>query len=189
MDKAGFRAVYLRRRRELPQEVRDEAAQRAAERLRRSAHFIAQDVPEVVGLYVAVQGEISTRPIYDWLLSIGRKVAFPRVDGDYCVYSICEWGRLARGKFNLPEPPTDAPTVDPGWVFVPGIAFDLHGARVGFGHGYFDRTLSKLRSTRIGLGYTFQVVDSIPQEPWDQRLDYILTDETFIIPAKGPESD
>lgn len=165
---------------------RQEATERALRRFQSSAHLIASSIPKVVGLYVPVKGEMATQLLYDWLITLGKKVAFPRVVGDFCVYAVTEWDKLRKGSFGLLEPDPGLVEVDPDWVFVPGIAFDYHGARIGFGHGYFDRTLTRISSVRIGLGYGFQVVHDLPQEPWDQKLDYVLTDEMLIIPqAKG----
>lgn len=65
-------------------------------------------------------------------------------------------------------------------VVVPGAAFDVHGGRLGLGAGYYDRFLPKTNAKRVALAYDFQLVDSLPLEAHDARIDYILTPERSV---------
>jgi len=81
----------------------------------------------------------------------------------------------------IPRPPDDAPEVTPSVLLVPLAAFDDRGYRVGYGGGFYDRTLAKLRAagpaTAVGVAFAAQRVDRVPNEPHDEPLDWILTPE------------
>ena len=88
------------------------------------------------------------------------------------------------GEMNIPEPPPEVPEVEPDLLFVPLSAFDRRGHRIGFGAGHYDRTLARLRAkgrvTAVGIAYSVSEVPRAPDEPHDQRLDYILTESELI---------
>jgi 5-formyltetrahydrofolate cyclo-ligase len=64
------------------------------------------------------------------------------------------------------------------------VAFDIHGHRLGYGKGYYDRLLKKIKGLKVGLAYDFQIVDKLPVEPHDIPVDLIIT-PTRIINTKG----
>ncbi|HEX9270892.1 MAG TPA: 5-formyltetrahydrofolate cyclo-ligase, partial [Candidatus Binatia bacterium] len=67
-------------------------------------------------------------------------------------------------------------------VFVPGVAFDLHGNRLGRGKGWYDRLIKKElgEATLVALAYDFQIVDEVPSEEWDQRVHYVITERSIV---------
>ena len=69
-------------------------------------------------------------------------------------------------------------------VFVPGLAFGAQGQRLGRGGGFYDRFLASTGPgiTTVGLGYSFQVLEWLPEEPWDRRLDYVVTERAIHQP-------
>ncbi len=73
-------------------------------------------------------------------------------------------------------------------VIAPGLAFDYSGGRVGFGGGYFDWLLKRLpeKALRLAVAYEFQVLNSVPQDPWDERVQKIFT-ENNTITAESPD--
>ena len=93
---------------------------------------------------------------------------------------------LVAGPFGTSHPPESAPIVRPDVLIVPLAGFDLSGHRIGYGGGYYDRTLQMLRGmgrvTAIGCGFACQKLPPIPAGPHDQPLDMIVTDaETLTI--------
>lgn len=88
---------------------------------------------------------------------------------------------LAVSDLKISEPTPDKRLEIPDILLVPLLAFDNSGHRLGFGGGYYDRTLSDLRAKRditaIGFAYAGQEVDNIPQESFDQRLDWVMTEQ------------
>jgi 5-formyltetrahydrofolate cyclo-ligase len=88
------------------------------------------------------------------------------------------------GLWDIPVPPETAPEVIPDVLLVPMLAFDRRGYRLGYGGGFYDRTLEKLRAlkkvTAVGVAYHAQMADDVPVGPHDAPLDYVMTEqETF----------
>ena len=80
-----------------------------------------------------------------------------------------------RGAWGIREPRAGAPRVVPDTVLVPLVAADARGNRLGYGKGYYDRTLTGLAATRIGVAWDCQVIDDVPAEAWDAPLDWLVT--------------
>ncbi len=89
---------------------------------------------------------------------------------------------LVKGAYNIYEPSVikTAQESDMDVIFVPGLAFDRNGGRMGFGKGYYDKFLKRCRGTKIGICYDFQLFDSIPVEEHDIPMDYIVTDKEIL---------
>ena len=91
---------------------------------------------------------------------------------------------LVKGPFGLSEPSADKPSLVPNIVFAPLAAFDRQGSRLGYGGGIYDATLKELRAKKrviaIGLAYSIQEAGGVPNEPHDQRLDFVVTEREFI---------
>ncbi|MFC3529570.1 5-formyltetrahydrofolate cyclo-ligase [Paracoccus mangrovi] len=109
------------------------------------------------------------------VLGPARPLAFRRYDG-----------RLEPGGFGTSHPPADAPELRPEVLIVPLAGFDRAGNRLGYGGGFYDRTLERLRrdggALAIGLAYAVQEIRAIPAEPTDQVLDLVVTDRGVIRP-------
>jgi 5-formyltetrahydrofolate cyclo-ligase len=110
--------------------------------------------------------------------------AFPRVSGDTLFFHLAEWSALSPGFGGIPEPAANAPLVTPDLVLVPLLAATPDGRRLGQGGGFYDRTLKRLRAeTRlvaIGLAWDVQLVDDLPVDAWDERLDYVATPTRLV---------
>lgn len=93
---------------------------------------------------------------------------------------------LVPGYYNIPEPdPKKSLRLEPGEIdaaVIPGSVFDIHGGRLGYGGGYYDRFLlnDAPQAKRIGLAFELQVVDKVPLEPHDQPLDILITEERIV---------
>ncbi len=94
---------------------------------------------------------------------------------------------MVSGKMGVQEPAAEAQTLEPDLLFVPLAAFDRRGHRVGYGAGFYDRTLAALRArkvvTAVGLAYADQEVLFIPSEDHDQPLDFVVTEKDTIVCA------
>ncbi|MCK4318965.1 5-formyltetrahydrofolate cyclo-ligase [Candidatus Micrarchaeota archaeon] len=84
---------------------------------------------------------------------------------------------IKKGRFGIPEPHPKEETEPSDVLLVPGLAFDEKGARIGRGKGYYDRYLKGKKVLKISLAYEFQVLKSIPLEPHDIMVDYIITEK------------
>ena len=152
----------------------------------RTAHSVA--------LYSPVQNEVGTESMLEHALACGKAVFYPKtVQKDtpelIRVNSVAE---LCPGRFGIAEPTGAEPLAAANnaslIVFVPGVAFDLLGNRLGRGQGYYDRVLSLLSSsaTFVALAYEFQIVPSLPIEAWDRRVHTIVTERRAIDCATTP---
>jgi 5-formyltetrahydrofolate cyclo-ligase len=136
------------------------------------------------GLFAATSGEPDMRPIFEALIARGTAVVLPRcVDGHRLEFApIDAWDDLEPGRYGLLEPVSKAlgGTWRPGdLVFVPGVAFDRAGGRLGRGYGYYDRSFghqARGRPWLVGVGLELQIVEHVPMESFDRRMDGILTD-------------
>ena len=87
---------------------------------------------------------------------------------------------LVKGSFTVLEPPSSEPLVIPDLIFVPLLAFDKEGHRLGYGQGHFDKYLHQHKVITIGVGFSGQEVDQIPRQPHDFALEYLLTEKGLI---------
>lgn len=118
-------------------------------------------------------------------LKKGRKICFPRFNrtkGSYEMAFVEDFVEdFADGVFGIPEPKPESPVASAGvlknilWL-VPGTAFDLKGGRLGYGRGIFDRLLSDAAGLKIGVCYDWQIVDAVPSDENDVKMDFIVTE-------------
>ena len=106
-----------------------------------------------------------------------KKIILPAVVGDDIIpVELAENTGFAVGDFNILEPQNEPYTGDYDLIVVPGVAFDRNGNRIGRGRGYYDRFLCKhLNVKRIGICFDFQLVDEVPTEPNDIRMNEIIS--------------
>lgn len=179
-EKAVLRERMLAARAALPPARRAEAAAAITRRLR--------ELPELAGArsllgYAAFGAEVDLGGFLSAAIDAGLAVHLPWVDGeDLRLARVADLeADLAPGWGGVPEPLVSLrqaaePALDA--VLVPGVAFDLHGGRVGYGGGHFDRLLARLpRSTVVvGVGYDVQLVDAVPVEAHDVTMDAVVTE-------------
>jgi 5-formyltetrahydrofolate cyclo-ligase len=146
--------------------------------------LVQQLKPRVVFAYLSKADEAGTRTVINQLLASDIGVLVPSlVDRTTMVAtSFPGWDALRPGALGILVPPsTEACTDKVDLVLVPGLAFSNHGARLGYGAGYYDRWLADHRhAIRVGLCFEYQVSERIPVAPHDQVLDYLVTDRRLI---------
>lgn len=138
-----------------------------------------------VGLYSPVRKEVDTGEVYSLCRRLGKEVYFPRVDGDGLSFRrVSDPALLKPGKFNVPEPDSRLPGIEPGSLdilLIPGVAFDSSGVRLGYGKGYYDRLLAEIPiNKRIAMGYSFQISDSLPHGKGDRSMGLVVTELGII---------
>lgn len=138
---------------------------------------------QVLSGYVAMRGEAD--PAVAMAAHRGP-VCLPVVTGKAVplVFRAWDGGPLVPGPFGTSHPAETAETLTPHVLIVPLAGFDRAGNRIGYGGGYYDRTLQLLRGmgpvAAIGLAFGVQELETIPAEPFDQPLDLIVTDREII---------
>ncbi len=156
----------------------------AAEALaRRFLEHIGLPAGAVVSGYLALGAEMSAGPLLAALAERGHPLALPCTGplGSALVFRRWRPGDpLIKGALGISEPDPAAEAVTPAVALVPVTGFDRRGYRLGQGGGYYDRTLAAGGMLAIGLAYAVQEVESLPVEPWDQRLDWIVTEREAL---------
>jgi 5-formyltetrahydrofolate cyclo-ligase len=132
--------------------------------------------------FAPLPGEMDLWPLLEESVSAGKMVALPWFDPATQTYlarrvenPACE---IVAGKFGVREPApgcVEIPLQKIDLVLVPGVAFDLSGNRLGRGKGFYDRLLAKISGVKCGVGYDFQLLEKIPAEPHDAKVNFILT--------------
>lgn len=157
------------------------------ERLSRSAAARVLAMPEVASagavlVYASLPEEVGTATLIAALIAAGRVVAVPRVCGprEMTLHRITSLDELVPGTCEIPEPDSGSDPLPPETfdvVIVPGVAFDRSCRRIGFGGGYYDALLPRLRrgAFTIGLAFDEQLFDDIPCEDHDLPLDALVT--------------
>lgn len=178
MEKNDIRRKVKAMRSMLLEAERISAADEVFEQLEKTAAFLLADK---ILMYHSLPDELSTHRFLDkWN---GRKSFFlPRVNGVNLEILPYDESRLELGAFHIEEPTGDntVSADDIELVIVPGVAYDRRGNRLGRGKGFYDRLLASTRATKIGVGYEFQMVDEIPAEPHDVKMDMVITQKTVI---------
>jgi 5-formyltetrahydrofolate cyclo-ligase len=185
--KADLRLAAMARREAIPAAERMSAAQRIAER------GLPQDLDAKLGPGITISGysplksEISSLPLMHRCADAGASLALPVVIGRGQPLIMRAWSfgaPLKSGVWGIREPPAEAAEVFPDILIVPLLAFDRAGHRIGYGAGYYDMTIARLRGLKpvvaIGIAFAAQEIAAVPATPRDARLDLVLTEGEAI---------
>ncbi|MBI4524237.1 MAG: 5-formyltetrahydrofolate cyclo-ligase [Deltaproteobacteria bacterium] len=183
--KATLRASALLRRESLPT---PQAARWSKMIQRRVLEFPAYLLAQSVVLYSPIGKEVRTESIRDHALSSGKKVFYPRAReaGALSFIRVKSVDELRVGHCGILEPignsGIQSADGEATIFFVPGIAFDPEGNRLGRGKGWYDRALESAGDGAMitGLAYELQLVERIPSDVWDKRVHYIVTEHRII---------
>ncbi|MBI2359986.1 MAG: 5-formyltetrahydrofolate cyclo-ligase [Deltaproteobacteria bacterium] len=184
-EKQRLRSQSLLERESL---ARDELSQRSRLIQLKVLEFPAYLGARTVVLYSPIGNEVATEAIRDHALGLNKKLFYPRMGTEKRpdLIQINATEELQPGALGILEPTGDRVLTAADMVrlvvFVPGIAFDLEGNRLGRGWGWYDRVLSLLqdKATLVALAYEFQVLKTLPAERWDQRVHCIITEKRII---------
>ena len=182
--KAALRRDALLRRQALGPAVRTAFAKRLAEEGLRLAR---QWRPRTVSAFHPLRDEPDTLPLLAALVAEGFLTALPVVVGQRSRLAFRFWGPgdpTRAGAMSIREPLAVVPVADPDLLFVPLACFDRRGHRIGYGAGFYDRTLARLRAIKpihaVGVAYGVCEIAAVPYEEHDQRLDALITEQETI---------
>lgn len=173
--KKSLRQEMKARRNALTEEERNYAAAICLSKLKELPEFVNSDW---VYAYIACRNELETADIINYSLSHGKHVAVPKVHGEIMYfYEISSLSDCIPGAFGILEPSGESKdrVAAPGVMLVPGLAFDQSGNRLGYGGGFYDKYLNSHDGiTTVALGYDFQIVEKVPTEQHDKKMDYLI---------------
>jgi 5-formyltetrahydrofolate cyclo-ligase len=140
-----------------------------------------------VSAYWPLEDEFDPRPLFMELHRRGHPIGLPVILGRGQPLMFRRWTPdvvLVRGSFRVMTPPAEAPEVVPQLLLVPLLAFDRAGFRLGYGGGFYDRTIAKLRAAgdvlAVGVALAAQEVGAVPRDDTDEPLDWVVTDQDAI---------
>jgi len=180
--KERLRAQALAKRDALPAQARAAAADTVASR-----PFPIPVEGKIVSGFMPLKTEINPLPLMRKLSGAGARLALPAIAGrgkPLIMRAFAFGDELASGQWGIREPKPEAGEVAPDIMLVPLLAFDRIGHRIGYGAGYYDMTIAKLRAAKpviaVGIAFAAQEVEQVPVTQRDARLDLVLTERDVI---------
>ena len=181
-DKVQLRKIALEKRKEIYANIPHNSYGAS---IRRSFHnwILGEKAFSVIGLYYPVKSEMSSLTLIDYLETKGKIICLPIVVGKNSPLVFKPWSPgedIVPGHYGIPEPDNDQ-IVTPDLVICPLLAYDAMGIRLGYGGGFYDRTISYLRKNKqtryMGLAFSEQKsYHDLPSEAHDVPLDAVLTE-------------
>ncbi len=193
-EKQYLRTVLSEARRGLLSAVSSELSARIQARLLSSGAYSAA---HGVVLYAPCDGEVDTALIAADALAHGKRLYYPavnRAERRMSLGMVSDPSGLVPGAFGIPEPPhssgVEPEEINSALLCLPGVAFTPSGARLGRGGGYYDRLLAALGPEVVaaGLSYSFQLIDRLPEQDWDRRLDLVFTESAVYATGDAPRT-
>jgi 5-formyltetrahydrofolate cyclo-ligase len=185
--KRRIRKEIIARRNSLPNEA---VVEKSAVIQKRVLELPIYRESKTIGFYASFNNEVSTSIIFDRAVEDGKKVLFPcirKADKELAFFPVRGLDEMELGPFGIM-----APFIREGMgdclseadlLLIPGVSYDLKGGRIGYGGGFYDRTLYKLAKLPfiVALAYDFQILDEVPMCSHDVRVDVIVTEKRVIV--------
>jgi 5-formyltetrahydrofolate cyclo-ligase len=193
-SKKSIRKEILSRRNLIDEETKKYKDRKIKELLTGLPEFIQS---HVILLYASFKSEVDTTRLIEYCLAAGKVAVLPKVakvdsiNSRLRLYEIKDIKELSSGYYGIPEPDVSEDrgmrAEDMDLIVVPGVAFGEDCSRLGYGKGFYDKLLSEVRRQKsedririIAIAYEEQVVESIPSESHDIKMDKIITDKRII---------
>jgi 5-formyltetrahydrofolate cyclo-ligase len=184
MKKSVIRKAVLSERKKMLKDIVQIKSTDITNKIKKTGFF---HYASYIMCYYPILNEVDTLMLMEYSLEIGKHIVLPKIQSldegekEIVTYEISNISHdLIKGFYNIPEPDiTKCKTIEPqqiDLVLVPGVAFSKRNERLGYGGGFYDKFLPKLRSDciKIGLGYEFQIMDKLPFEEYDIKMDLII---------------
>jgi len=170
-------------------EARDGLLQKVRESKSREIECRLFSLPEFqsaafVLFFASFRSEVNTMPMIQHALDSGKRVVLPKVKGrDLMLFEIKDFIKdIEPGAFGIPEPRETWPVAlsEIGFVIVPGLAFDEHGNRLGYGAGFYDKLLKEYTGATAAVAFELQIVPTVPADAHDIPIQKIVTEQRVI---------
>ena len=146
---------------------------------------------KIISSFFSIKSEIPTADLNEYLISKKKILLFPVVNPKSKILSFRKFKKnqnLVEGSYKIPEPPLENEELIPNLIFVPCLAFDIRGYRLGYGGGYYDSTFAYFKSINhqfisVGFAYDDQKVNGVIRDQFDYKLNFVLTEKqlyTFV---------
>ena len=187
-EKEELRKLILAKRSTLAEDQRVEKSRVILKDILTLPEFVTA---KTIMAYLDFRGEVETRELAVEILSMGKRLVVPLCHRDNIIPCLINDLNqdLHAGTWGILEPRKDRirplPPLEIDLVLVPGVAFDHQGNRLGYGRGYYDRFLPRLREDvlAVGLAFACQIVDRIPTDEYDMKMSLIITENGVIYPG------
>ncbi|MEC2070527.1 5-formyltetrahydrofolate cyclo-ligase [Alkalihalophilus marmarensis] len=184
-SKADYRQLFKRNMEELSDLTAKEESNNLCDLMKRQSYY---QKAELIGLFIPKGKEVDATPLIEAAWDAGKHIAVPKVikgTREMTFYSITSFKELEPTFFGLFEPkPDQCQKVDPSQIdlmIVPGLGFDNAGYRIGYGGGYYDTYLKSYDGVTAALAYSCQLVDKLPTEAHDQKVDHLLAPDGVLL--------
>lgn len=180
-QKALIRKQILQKRNQLSTFERNLKSQIICDRVMANEKFI---YAETILIYMPIGSEVLTLPLIEAAWSLKKRVGIPKTNGNEMdFYELNDFNELIIGAFNVREPNHSNPiSIKNTLLILPGVVFDYHKNRIGYGKGFYDRYLKSHSDIEtIALAFECQIVDSIEVESHDISVNRIFTEQQIII--------
>jgi 5-formyltetrahydrofolate cyclo-ligase len=182
--KTALRKQYRSLRAAIPAEEKQQRDEKICRLILSSASF---RYAETILAFYPKDNEVDIRPLLQETLHLGKKLALPRCEDKHIMTYrlVSSLDELVPAAFGLREPTADAPLFQecPGHsslCLVPGVVFDAHGYRIGYGGGYYDRFLHSFHGSVAGLIYRDFIIPNLPRGRYDRFLPIMITDGGMV---------
>jgi 5-formyltetrahydrofolate cyclo-ligase len=142
---------------------------------------------EIISCFWPIQTEVNTVPLIHKLYKAGHQICLPIVVGNAQPLIFRQWTpetEMLEGAYKAMTPVESSPQLVPDLILSPLLAFDRNGYRLGYGGGFYDRSIEEIKTTKplvtAGLAYSVQEVDNVPTEKTDQKLDFLITEKEIL---------
>ena len=189
-EKSDLRELCLSKRRAMPKETKAELERRICENIINSASYKYYDT---LLLYAALYDEPDLSYLASKALSDGKRVAYPRCikeTRDMTFHFITDLSQLRSGSYGISEPDGTLPAFDRNAAscsvcFIPAVAADKNGYRLGYGGGYYDRFLSVFHGTAAAVAFSEFLLDNVPHGKYDLQADFTVTEGGILTVVKN----
>lgn len=180
--KAELRQYFKNQRNALPADKKKQLDEQILARLMKTTIF---QKAQKIGVYNSFGTEVNTQNLIASALALKKQIFLPAVverDLEFRHFKINKT-KLTTGPYGIKQPAAGSKVINKeelDLIIVPGLAFDFHLNRLGYGGGYYDRYLAGLKSFKLALAYDFQIVKQLPVTRSDIKVDAILTEKKVI---------